>query len=264
MYVGIDIGGREGKNTEIALLQCKGLYPALAAIHEVPPRGDDFIVRFLMERKDDIRGVGIDSPFELPPCIRCKEDECLGFEQCSSTEAKRIVDSGGNPYAERLTEIYVPRELEEVRPMQTMALGQIVARAIYLLKRLRNENFPSSKIREVYPKASLFALKRVLRLSPEDFDHAVRKYKTKDEGRKARAFIIDYLSPLIDFSSFREDCEGSHDKLDATIAGLSAYYSIQNLTLPRPEEFPAEAGWIEIPDWERIVIPLKVIRFGKG
>ncbi|MFQ5909115.1 MAG: DUF429 domain-containing protein [Thermoplasmata archaeon] len=263
MYVGIDVGGREGKNTEIALLQGEDPHPTLVAIHDVPPRGDDFIVNFLSERKDVIRAVGVDSPFDLPPCTRCKHKECSGLELCSSDEARMITNSGGNPYAERLTEIYVSESMEEVRPMQTMALGQIVARTMYLLKRLKSEGFPSSNIREVYPKASLFAFRRVLGMSPEDFNGAVKEYKTKDRGREARSSIIDSLSSIIDFSSFREECEECHDKLDAAIAGLSVFYSTRDLTLPRPDELPEEAGWIEIPDWKRIVVPFRIIRFGK-
>ena len=252
MYVGIDIGGREGRTTKIALLQSGHGHLTITAIHEVPPRGDDFIVNFLVERRDVAKGVGIDSPFDLPPCLRCGDADCPGLENCPSGETKMIVDSGRNPYAERLTEIFVSNALDEVRPMQTMALGQIVARTMYLLKRLRSEGFPTVGVREVYPKASLFAFRRALKLPQEDFNRAMRKYK-KTEGQEARAFIVDSLSPIIDFSSFGEECEESHDKLDAAVAGLSAYFAVQNLSLPRPEELPSEADWIEIPDWTRIV-----------
>ncbi len=263
MYVGIDIGGREGRNTEIALLQSEGGRLRITAIHEVPPRGDDFIVDFLVERRDVAKGVGIDSPLDLPPCLRCGDVDCPGLENCPSDETRMIVDSGGNPYAERLTETYVSNALDEVRPMQTMALGQIVARTMYLLKRLRCEEFPIARIREVYPRASLFAFRRALKLPRADFDRAMRRYK-KNEGQEARAFIVDSLSPIMDFSSFGEECEECHDKLDAAVAGLSAYFSVQNLSLPRPEELPSEAGWIEIPDWTRIVPRFGAVIFKKG
>ncbi|MFQ6107641.1 MAG: DUF429 domain-containing protein [Thermoplasmata archaeon] len=263
MYVGVDIGGREGDNTKLAILHNGDSRPTVAAIHDVPPKGDDFIVNFLVEKKDSLDVVGIDSPFELPPCIRCGKTPCPGATNCTSSEARMIMDSEGNPYAERLTEMHVTRALKEVRPMQTMALGQILARTMYLLKRLRSEEFPVERVKEVYPKASLFAFKRALELSAE-FDHAVRRYKTKYEGLAARAFIVDALSPLMNFSSFGEECVENHDKLDSTISGLSAYYSAKGLTIPKPQSMPEDAGWIEIPDWTRILAPFKAVEFRKG
>jgi len=113
VYIGIDIGGREGINTKMAIVRVEDAAPIILAIHDVPPRGDDFIVHFLADRTSEVDGVGIDSPFELPPCTRCRDRSCSGIEGCASQETLMIDDRGGNPYAERLTEILVSEALSE-------------------------------------------------------------------------------------------------------------------------------------------------------
>jgi len=249
VYVGIDLGGRKGKTTMISCLSSSKGRAIVDEIHQVPSNNDDYIVNFL--KRGEVQIVAIDSPLQFPICARCALKDCPGVARCEVPITKEIVKMGGNPYTQRLAEIYL-QKFEEIKPIQTMALGQIVSRAIHLLRRLKTEGFPLKKIIETYPKASLLCLSRVEGLNSEDFKKGVRNYKRKGEGARWRRLLMGYLQPRIDFSKFERDCAASHDKFDAVIAGFTAYLFDKGLTIEVPNEMFKQDGWIYLPNYERL------------
>lgn len=249
VYVGIDLGGRKGKTTMISCLSSSRGRAIVDAIYQVPSNDDEYVVNFL--KMGEVQIVGIDSPLRFPICVRCTLRDCPGAGKCKVSITKEILRMEGNPYTQRLVEIYL-QKLEGIKPIQTMALGQIVSRATHLLRRLRTEGFPMEKVIEIYPKASLLCLSKVKGLDSEEFKRAVRNYKRKGEGARWRRLMIKYLKPRIDFSKFEKDCTTSHDKFDAVIAGLTAYLFEKGLTIGAPNEMFEQDGWIYLPNYERL------------
>lgn len=246
MYIGIDLGGRKGKSTYVSMLEVRNMLPRVVDVKQVPPMGDEFILQYILN-SHDLGAVGFDSPFQLPVCLRCSE-KCPGMELCRNPIKEEILRKGGNPYAQRMTELYISDRFVEIRPMQTMALGQIVSRMIYLLKRLEVLSVPREKILEIYPKASLLALGKALRIG--EIVELIKGYKK--DGAAYRKRLIEALSPLIDFGHYDDVCAESHDAFDSTISGYTAFLADIGLAVSRPERVYEQDGWIEIPDYSRI------------
>ena len=142
--------------------------------------------------------------------------------------------SGANPVAARPCELWLRGELG-LRPLPTMQLGVIAARAIALGRRAARE-LRSTVVLEVYPRASLH------RLSARD-----PRLATRQQGEPIdlfRARVIDGFGDLVE--GLPEPAELTMHEIDAIVAAYTAWLSPHGLLAP-PEGWPGDSGWIAVP-----------------
>ena len=261
--LGIDLGGRKGRTTAFAMLSFEENRAVVNSIGRVLPEEDEFLIRFIVECDERLEAAGLDSPFDFPICVRCQSSQCPGVKKCDDIFVQELLQAGGNPYLERLTEVNLREGKEEIRPIPTTVLGPVVARTKYILKRLRMEGFPLSKIVEVYPKGTLITLARSGLLDGgETLERAVRRYKGRGQTKEsARSYIVESLSGLIQFGDFTDECVASDDSLDAVVAAFTAGLFSLGLTCGTPDAKYAEEGWIQLPDRDALARFFKVNRF---
>ncbi|MFQ6060603.1 MAG: DUF429 domain-containing protein [Thermoplasmata archaeon] len=249
LHVGLDLGGRKGSKTALCVLVDEENI-AIGDVMILPKEGDEFIVDYL-SGLDDLSTLSIDSPFQFPVCIRCEYDACPGVDACENEVVSNIREKSGNPYTQRLTEIIL-RE-KGMRPIETSALGQIVSRTIYLLKRLRKEGV-SCSILEVYPRASLLSIAQSKRFGSRKFEESCAKYKSPVSrvSHRSRQNILKRLSEAVSLSLFSEKLVENDDMFDSFLAAYTGCLFSRGLTIPMPPDHPSEDGWIVLPDPKKL------------
>ncbi len=240
VIIGIDLGGVKGRErTAWALLTTSGgEWPLLETVEYIPPEGDEHLIELLMEREGKIRVLAIDAPLTYPVCVRCRLERCPGLEACEEPAVQQTLALGGVPYNQRLTDLYVQHRTNK-RPIPTMHLGMVTARAVYLLGRLRAEGFPMERVIEVYPGGALHTMREELGLSRDD----IKGYK---RSALKRLRLIEVLEPHLNFGGHGAACVERDDFLDAVLAAYIGYLYPDRVEGP-PEGFPVEDGWIYLP-----------------
>lgn len=246
--VGIDLGGAASATTGIVVLE-GDKRPALASARTVKPAKAEVAERSLREEIERLEPerIAIDAPFGLPPCLQCsKKCKGPGSDSCERPDARELWKEGFNGTARRPTEAHLIKT-RGVRPMPTMQLGVLTARAIALVRSLRQRGFehdprrPASVL-EVYPAGTLAAL------AENGQPQLVPRSKGEDAGARARRLVAgmaELVDGLDDSSAARAVKSGGH-AFDALVAAYTAWLAPEGLE-PPPAELDVSAGWIWLP-----------------
>ena len=151
-------------------------------------------------------------------------------------------DENRNPVSQRPCQIELERSVGE-RPMATMQLGVLTARAVAFTRRLRVRGRPPCSIErgevlEIYPRATL----RRLAHDDKRFVGAGKGKLTADERQsalRALAERIDHLDPA-------NSGLVSEQAFDALVSAYTGWLEPDGLEHP-PADFNLAAGWIWFP-----------------
>lgn len=264
-FIGIALGGGKTDKTCLAHVeyfadQNKIFLSELQ--DKIKSEGDlsaDFILHETLTNKQTDAKNGLDSiaynvPMTLPKCVTCNL-KCPGYEVCNedeitwmwehyrSLEAKGKAKKLFTPYTERCVEQYLTTELEEVFHVQ-QALGAnfapLTARAKFLNRRLK------IKTLEVHPRLSLWRIGRSLLIQKS----YLRFHKHQAGGDEARHAILRELIKRAGVFIYEQDVRQmvhNANAFDAFMCALTAVLKFKGQCEDRPQNFPKNEGWIEVP-----------------
>jgi predicted nuclease with RNAse H fold len=202
-----------------------------------PAEADERLLELVRGAKPDI--LAIDAPLTLPPCLRCSA-ACRGpgIDRCERADARGLWRAGWNPTSQRLCELLIYERVHE-RPMPTMQLGALAARALVLARRFRRLR-PPPRVLEVYPRATLAALRAA--------DPAIRPRERAEERAAHRQGVIRAMrgSGLIDVPDRLRRRLSEEHVFDALIAAYTGWLYPHGLR-PPPSVMRESDGWIWIP-----------------
>lgn len=243
--LGLDLGGAASRSTGAVLLE-GARRPARVALEpepqvlpraRTPAEADEHLLALVDDARPDV--VAIDAPLTLPPCLRCSA-ACRGpgVDRCERADARGLWRAGWNPTSQRLCELLIYERVHE-RPMPTMQLGTLTARALVLARRLRRLR-PPPRVLEVYPRATLAALR------PRD-----RGMRPRGRGEKRtdhRQTVIRAMrgSGLIEVPDRLRRRVSQEHVFDALIAAYTGWLYPSELRPPPPVMRESD-GWIWIP-----------------
>ncbi|XGC81673.1 DUF429 domain-containing protein [Bdellovibrio bacteriovorus] len=260
-FVGLSLSGGKSDKACIAIVE---YYPKhkkvflsrlVEKIKSDEVHSADFkIFEIINQYHDQITTFAFDVPFRLPHCTNC-ERSCPGIEGCPEPHVKwmweytRKLHKKKKPrklftsYTQRCVEMYVATELEEPFIMQHAMganIAPLLARAMYIKRRLTTECV------EVNPKISVWRIGRSLDVMKSH----LRFHKHAISGDESRKEILHALSSRNVAFVYDQDVklmiENNH-AFEAFICALTAFLKFRNMTEPRPEGFPENEDWIEIP-----------------
>lgn len=215
---------------------------------------DSKIVNRLKEKGTKVKLLGVNAPLVLPKCVRCKL-RCPGYELCNEEEVvwmrefhesiqkKKKTFKMFAPYSERCSEYFISNELEEpfhTQPAMGANLAPLWARSHFLSRRLR---LPSI---EVFPKLSLWRIGQSLSIQKAH----LRFHKHTFEGDESRLAILKALVDREIAFLYEQDVRlmvQNPQAFDSFLAALTAILKFKNQCESKPDGFPQEEGWIEIP-----------------
>jgi predicted nuclease with RNAse H fold len=243
--LGIDLGGAASPTTGYALLGGAGVPELVAAGRPLksanPADAEERLLALIDDWQPDV--VAIDAPLTLPPCLSCPS-YCRGpGELCELGSARWMWDQGRNPVAQRPCEVVLEGLVQGIRPIPTMQLGVITARAVVLARRLANRgSVPSvlerGEILEVYPRATLTQLQvGDNELRPRDKGEAPDAYRARVRSR-----LRTRIGQLDEHAS---ELRNGH-VFDALIAAYTGWLGPKGLQQP-PDGFNLSSGWIWFP-----------------
>ncbi len=197
----------------------------------------------------------LDIPYKLPLCLRCQLT-CPGYENCKqehilwmwkhyrTRRQKKRPQKLFTPYSQRCVELYLQSEIEE-KFILSHAMGAnsapLLARASFILRRV-----PSFPILEGAPRIALWRLGSSLKLMKSH----LRGYKHSSFGQQSRRSLLHALSKENWIFTYEQDrkilIENPH-AFDALMLAYTGFLKFKGKTDPRPEGFPTEEDWIEIP-----------------
>lgn len=242
--LGIDLGGASSATTGYAVIEGESR-PGLTAAGRPakstsPQQAEERLLALVDEWRPTV--VAIDAPLTLPPCMTCP-DYCQGpGELCELRAAQQMWAAGRNPVSQRACELAIEERVGE-RPLPTMQLGVITARAVAFARRLANRGRPPSvlqrgEVLEVYPRATLRRLgDNDPQLLPRQRDEAPGHY---------RARVITGLSRRIDGLHAQSEITANGHVFDAVVAAYTGWLAPDGLEAP-PEGFNIASGWIWVP-----------------
>jgi predicted nuclease with RNAse H fold len=202
-----------------------------------PAEADQRLLELVRGAKPGI--LAIDAPLTLPPCLRCSA-ACRGpgIDRCERADARGLWRAGWNPTSQRLCELLIYERVHE-RPMPTMQLGALAARALVLARRFRRLR-PPPRVLEVYPRATLAALRAG--------DPAIRPRERAEERAAHRQGVIRAMreSGLIDVPDRLRRRLSEEHVFDALIAAYTGWLYPHGLR-PPPSVMHESDGWIWVP-----------------
>ncbi len=242
--LGIDLGGASSDTTGFVVLEGHGRPEILTAGRpgkgSSPRDAEERLLALVDDHRPDV--VAIDAPLTLPPCLTCPS-YCRGpGELCELRAAQQMWAAGRNPVSQRPCELFIEEELDE-RPIPTMQLGVITARAVAFARRLATRGTPPSvmergEVLEVYPRASL---RRLSETEP--------RLRPREKGEAPAAFrgrALEGFGTLLDgIDCHAAELEDGH-VFDALVAAYTGWLGSDGLLGP-PSGFNLASGWIWVP-----------------
>lgn len=219
----------------------------------------DLILHETLINKQQDSKTGLDCiaynvPMTLPKCMTCTL-KCPGYEACDEEEIlwmwehyRKLEAIGGakklfTPYTERCVEQYLATELEEVFHVQ-QALGAnfapLTARAQFVNRRLKLKTI------EVHPRLSLWRIGRSLNIQKS----YLRFHKHQAGGDEARLAILREMIRCARIFIYEQDVSQmvhNVNAFDAFVCALTAVLKFKGQCEDKPNDFPKNEGWIEIP-----------------
>ncbi|MGZ3745415.1 MAG: DUF429 domain-containing protein [Pseudobdellovibrionaceae bacterium] len=260
-FVGLSLGGGKADKACMAILE---YYPKhhkvfLAKIFDRIKTEDNIsadlkIHEILEQYHGMIHSVALDTPWNVPKCLRCKL-KCPGYENCQEPHiqwmwdymkeknAKKKPKKLFTPYTQRAVEMQLATGLDE--PFQIPnAMGAnsapLLARATFILRRL---DIPAL---EVFPKLSIWRIG----LSLHILKSHLRSHKHSALGEDSRRGILKELGEHNIAFVYDQDrrlmIENNH-AFEAFICAMTAFLEYKGQTESRPRGFPKNEDWISFP-----------------
>ncbi len=202
--------------------------------------------------------IGFNVPLTLPKCLRCKL-KCPGYEECEEDEIlwlwqhyrKRETKNRNHklftPYTERCVERFVTDQIGDsfgsdfhVQHGFGANMAPLLARAHFIRRRL------NIKAIEVQPQLSLWRIGKAFHIQKS----YLKFHKHQVGGDEARMAILKEIVRREIAFLYEQDVRlmvESANAFDAFICALTAVLKFRGQCEKRPRDFPAGAGWIEIP-----------------
>lgn len=274
-HLGLSLAGGKADRTAIAIIEH---FPdqkrlAVLAVHSrvdsAPSRSqrqaespDTQLIDRLVLLGRDAETITVDVPLTLPKCVECRL-KCPGFEACSVPEVqwlrkqdeeefgKRRNAKWSTPYTERAAEFYLAHSLEE-RFYPGQALGANMApltMRLRFLKRLFDAKQKRSSELSWYEgstKVSLWRLGRALGVAKSHLRHHKHAIGS-DESRSVFLEALTEKGGLFLYAQDRQTLIGEPPAFDALVLALTGHFAHQKQTEPRPNGYPVEAAWPQIP-----------------
>jgi hypothetical protein len=270
-YLGLELAGAKNQKTALAVIEYfpKGNKTFLLDIYDRLPSGDQPLLELISELQGDGPGIsrmGVNVPLELPPCVTCTKKSCLLPQGCQvesvkwmreiTARAARKEDVRVNdftPYTQRPVELWIRYEvLPKLPPTHRFEIDEalggnkapLTARMHFLKRHLRDIH-----LSEAWPKLTMAILARQMGISKR----LISRYRHLEEGMHAREEII---STLIEehriFIYDRDVRKLSHSlaAFDAFICSYTALLCDLEKCAEIPDDYPADAGWVEYPSLE--------------
>jgi hypothetical protein len=276
-YLGLELSGAKSEKTAVAAIE---FYPRESKVFLLDTfdrqggsedhTADETLLHLLNELSHDVRGVGVNVPLSLPPCIECERKTCPLPAACTVPAVKWMREQTRNappspnkkptkalrrqrdvtPYTQRPVETYLRQHLlpklpEEKRFDIDEALGgtkaPLTAR-IHFLKRHLNK----LPLIEVSPKLTLALLAQELGIQKR----AYRSYRHLEEGAHARGQILETLAQAHGVFFYERDLRKLSTSLTAFDAFFCAYTALlvkEGRGVAPPKNFPIDTGWIHFP-----------------
>lgn len=242
--LGIDLGGASSRTTGYAVVDGDTRPRLVAAGLPLSSSSPQEAEARLLALVDDWtpQVVAIDAPLTLPPCLTCPA-YCRGpGAACELQAARSMWSAGRNPVSQRPCEIHVELQVGE-RPLPTMQIGVITARAVAFARGLANRGLSPSvmqrgEVLEVYPRATL------RRLGDGD-----ARLLPRSKGEAAEAFrsrVLGALSEVMDGIDEHPSVLENGHVFDALIAAYTGWLGSNGLEAP-PDGFNLASGWIWVP-----------------
>jgi predicted nuclease with RNAse H fold len=238
--LGIDLGGASSRTTGCVILAGREQPEILFAGQPERSRTPVDAEQRLRDLVEDCQPtcVAIDAPLTLPPCMTCS-GSCRGpGPECESRDARELWSSGWNATSQRLCE-KILFEAVGARPLPTMQLGVITARAVTLcrsLLQLPATSLPT--VLEVYPRATLRQLAII------DSQMSPRLLGEPPESFRARVLLA--FEPLIARLDEHAAALADPHVFDALISAVTGWLGNDGLEAP-PAGFDVQGGWIWYP-----------------
>jgi hypothetical protein len=263
-FLGLSLSGGKTDKASLALIE---FYPEQKKVflsrlfHSLKPESnlsaDSKIIELLQQHESSIEYVGVDNPWQPPPCFQC-ERSCGGYEVCKrphilwfwdhyqKTKLKKKPTKIFTPYTQRCVENYLNTELEESFHL-SHAMGAnsapLLARASYLKRRTTCEWL------EVFPPLSVWRIGRNLNIKKSD----LRSYRRSAVGEACRKQILISLQEHDVVFLYKDDVNTmvqSVHAFDAFICAYTLFLKYSKQTVKRPQGFPEYEDWIEFPKEE--------------
>ncbi len=262
--VGIDLGGGKGKNTAVAI---GDVTPAGLEIRQYGVRTSsgmpyyDHVLCDLLAVQPPQTLVAMDAPLGLPACVRCRLQQCPGFDACVDPAVQWMVGEGVamerahrpraprhkpliTPYTQRVTEILL-RCQHHILPRETLGqgMGPLTARANHLRKALTPAFRRDDSFIEVYPKATIHQLAGPV---------AARQYRRHPSTWSVRAGLLEGWTNELGFATWREESLRVDHSFDAVVCAYTGYlWATRGWTVPEAYRDIADVeGWIWMPQAE--------------
>lgn len=261
-FIGLSLGGGKADKACIAIIDA---YPKhhkvfLTKVFEKIKNdenlsADQKILDLIQQHSIGVESIAFDVPWEMPLCfVECRK-ECAGYDTCTEPHIqwmrsyfqrinkKKKPKRMFTPYTQRCAELYLSTELEE--PFQVNAVlgansAPLAARAAFLRRRL---NFPAI---EINTRVSMWRMGRSLDVMKSHL-RAHRHSVAGEDSR--RAFLHTLVAQNLIFfydQDLRSLAENGH-AFEAFLSALTGFLKYRKQTEPRPEGFPKQESWIEIP-----------------
>ncbi len=231
--VGIDLAGVRSKTTGWAEATIEGGIAAVSAVGVLPqartPLAGESLIRQRLQHLAPGDVVVIDAPLTLPPALR---DGSLGVDGNGGSEfVQAMWAEGWHPVTARECEFLLVKAGHS-RPLNTMQIGMIAARAIVLARDLRALGLT---VLEAYPRAVRPWLQQQAAESTWEGG-----YEGLADALRTTGLLT--FAPTIDLNAVEPDA------LDASLCVLVGIAYLRGETVPPPEGLDEERdGWIRVP-----------------
>jgi Protein of unknown function (DUF429) len=267
-YLGLELAGAKNQKTAIAVLEYfpKGNKTFLLEIYDRMPSGDQALLDLIEELRPGIARMGVNVPLELPPCISCTKKSCLLPKGCQIESVKWMREISARaarnedirvheftPYTQRPVELWIRYEvLPKLPPSHRFEIDEalggtkapLTARMHFLKRHLRDIH-----LSEAWPKLTMAILAQQLGISKR----IISRYRHLEEGMQAREEIVATLIEEHRIFIYERDVRKLSHSLAAFDAFMCSYTALLcdlEQCAEIPDDYPAEAGWVQYPSLE--------------
>lgn len=274
-YLGLELSGAKNQKTSLAVLE---FYPREKKIflldiydkitHRENQTSDEALLEVIEEMDQEVMGMGVNVPLELPPCVTCTEESCPLPVNCNITSVKWMRELSQKthenssslnrqkdftPYTQRPIELWIRHHIFPKIPASALfevdeTLGgnraPLTARMNFLKRHLKN-----IFLYEVWTKLSVAILASRLGLPKR----VIQTYRHLEDGAISREEILLALTGNKEMFIYEADLRKLSQNLtafDAFICAWTALLAHRKQCVPAPEHFPLQSGWIQFPSWD--------------
>jgi hypothetical protein len=212
--------------------------------------GDQKILELISQHQAGAVSIAFDVPWRLPTSLRPETNLDLAqphlewaAEKIKKLNLKKNPKKNFQPYTQRCVEIYLATELEE-KFILNHAMGAnaapLLARAMYLQRRI---NLPAL---EVMTKVSMWRIGKSLKLMKSQ----LRSHRDPTRGEEVRKLALQKMNEQGIIFIYEQDRKGMIENahaFEAFLCALTGLLRHKDLTQKKPQDFPKDEDWIEVP-----------------